>query len=84
MGQSYSLTTLSSASASIEVPDLSDLVPEKTIGNARFLKTVRARHHDGVVLVKVHVKPYSHMDLDGYRDKILCKLMLNSVNEYKG
>ncbi len=71
MGQGYSLTTPSAGSAGIDVPELSDLVYEKSIGSARFLKSIRARHHDGVVLIKVLVKPYTPMNLASYRDKIM-------------
>lgn len=71
MGQGYSLTTPSAGSAGIDVPELGDLVYEKSIGSARFMKSIRARHHDGVVLVKVLVKPYQPMSLAVYRDKLL-------------
>ncbi|RAL63956.1 hypothetical protein DID88_003144 [Monilinia fructigena] len=54
MGQGFSLTTLSAGSAGIDIPELSDLVYEK----------------DGVVLVKVVIKPYA-MDLKKYRKKII-------------
>ncbi|TPX06961.1 uncharacterized protein E0L32_011106 [Thyridium curvatum] len=71
MGQGFSLTTPSAGSAGIDVPELSDLVYEKSIGSARFLKSIRARHHDGVVLVKVLIKPYMPMALREYKRKIL-------------
>ncbi|CAK7203657.1 Serine/threonine-protein kinase [Sporothrix eucalyptigena] len=71
MGQGYSLTTPSAGSAGIDVPELGDLVYEKSIGAARFMKSIRARHHDGVVLVKVLVKPYTPMSLTVYRDKLI-------------
>ncbi len=71
MGQGYSLTTPSAGSAGIDVPELGDLIYEKSIGSARFMKSIRARHHDGVVLVKVLVKPYTPMPLEDYRHKIL-------------
>lgn len=71
MGQGFSVTTPSAGAAGIDVPELADLVYEKTIGSARFMKSIRARHHDGVVLVKVFVKPYTPMLLNEYRQKIL-------------
>ncbi|CAK7234359.1 Serine/threonine-protein kinase [Sporothrix bragantina] len=71
MGQGYSLTTPSAGSAGIDVPELADLVYEKSIGAARFMKSIRARHHDGVVLVKVLVKPYTPMSLSVYRDRLV-------------
>lgn len=71
MGQGFSVTTPSAGAAGIDVPELADLVYEKTIGTARFMKSIRARHHDGVVLVKVFVKPYTPMSLSEYRQEIL-------------
>lgn len=71
MGQGFSLTTPSVGSAGIDVPELSDLVYEKSLGVARFMKSVRARHHDGLVLVKVFVKPYTPMALEKYKKRII-------------
>jgi phosphoinositide-3-kinase regulatory subunit 4 len=70
MGQGFSLTTLSAGSAGIDVPELADLVYEKSMGTARFMKSIRARHQDGVVLVKVVVKPYP-MTLEKYKNRII-------------
>lgn len=72
MGQGFSLTTLSAGSAGIESPELADLTYEKSMGNARFMKSIRARHQDGVVVVKVFVKPYT-MSLEKYQRKIIRK-----------
>jgi phosphoinositide-3-kinase regulatory subunit 4 len=66
MGQGYSLTTLSAGSAGIDVPELSDLIYEKSLGNARFMKCIRARHKDGLVIAKVVMKPYASMELHKY------------------
>jgi phosphoinositide-3-kinase, regulatory subunit 4 len=74
MGQGFSLATPSAGSASIDVPELSDLVYERSIGNARFMKFIRARHHDGMVGVKVLVKPYTPMSLDRYKKEIISTL----------
>ncbi|ROW09385.1 hypothetical protein VMCG_02588 [Cytospora schulzeri] len=71
MGQGFSVTTPSAGAAGIDVPELADLVYEKAVGSARFMKSIRARHHDGVVLVKVFIKPYTPMSLDEYRQKII-------------
>jgi phosphoinositide-3-kinase, regulatory subunit 4 len=70
MGQGFSLTTPSAGAAGIDVPELSDLVYEKSIGTSRFLKSIRARHRDGVVLVKVLVKPHP-MSLARYKEQIV-------------
>lgn len=66
MGQSVSLTALSAGSAGIDVEKLSDLSYEKSLGTARFMKCIRARHRYGVVVVKIAMKPYPDFDLDPY------------------
>ncbi|PYI23700.1 protein kinase [Aspergillus violaceofuscus CBS 115571] len=66
MGQGYSLTTLSAGSAGIDVPELSDLAYEKSMGGGRFMKSIRARQHNGLVFVKVIMKPYPSMKLEPY------------------
>ena len=71
MGQGYSITTLSAGAANIDVPELSDLNYEKSLGNARFMKTVRARCKDGLVVAKVVMKPYPSLKLDEYIKVIL-------------
>ncbi len=59
MGQAHSLATLSAGSASIDVPELADLTYEKTLGTARLMKSIRARHRHGLVVVKLVAKPYT-------------------------
>lgn len=71
MGQGYSLITLSAGSAGIDVPELSDLEYEKMLGTPRLIKTVRARHKDGLVVAKVFMKPYSSMKLEDYVRKLI-------------
>lgn len=71
MGQGFSLTTLSAGSAGIDVPELADLQYEKSLGTARFMKTVRARHKDGLVVARVVMKPYAHLNLDVYVKRLL-------------
>ena len=73
MGNSYSLTTPYAGSAGIDIPELRDLVHERSIGSARFMKSIRARHPDGVVLAKVTVKPYTPLSLRDYGEKFLRK-----------
>lgn len=70
MGQGFSLAAPTAGAAGIDVPELGDLVYEKSIGAARFMKSIRARHHDGVVLVKVLIKPYP-MSLEKYKKEII-------------
>ncbi len=64
------MTTLSAASASIDVPELSDLMHEKTLASARFMKSVRARSPHGFVFVKAVMKPYSTFLVEKYVKKI--------------
>lgn len=70
MGQGFSLATPSAGSAGIDVPQLSDVQYEKSIGNARFMKSIRGRTENGVVLVKVLVKPYTDVKLAKYKQRI--------------
>lgn len=70
MGQGYSLTTLSAGSANLDVPELSDLSAEKSLGTARFMKSIRARHHQGLAFVKAIVKPYVSLKLNEYVEAI--------------
>jgi len=71
MGQGFSATTLSAGSASIDAPELSDLTYEKSLGNARFMKCIRARQEKGLVIAKVVVKPYADFKLDKYVKTLL-------------
>ena len=66
MGQGYSLTTLSAGSAGIDAPELSDLAYEKALGDARFMKAIRARCRNGLVVAKVVMKPYASMEFGSY------------------
>jgi phosphoinositide-3-kinase regulatory subunit 4 len=70
MGNGFSLQALSAGPGGIDVPELSDLTYEKSMGTARFMKSIRARHDDGVVLAKVVVKPYA-MSLAKYKKRII-------------
>lgn len=69
MGQNFSLTAFQAGSAGLDTPELADLVYEKSMGSARFMKSIRARQQDGVVLVKAFVKPYTY-DLSPYKKAI--------------
>lgn len=73
MGQTFSLATLSAGSAGIDVPELSDLTYEKSLGAARFMKSIRARNQNGLVVVKLVMKPYPQLDLGDYVRKIRCE-----------
>ncbi len=73
MGQTFSLATLSAGSAGIGVPELSDLTYERSLGTARFMKSVRARSQNGLVVVKLVMKPYPQLDLGDYVRRIRCE-----------
>lgn len=79
MGQGYSLTTLSAGSAGIDVPELADLVYEKSLGSARFMKSIRARQPNGLAFVKVIMKPYPSLQLDPYVKTITRRHSLNML-----
>lgn len=66
MGQSVSLAALSAGSAGINVRELEDLTYEKSLGTARFMKCIRARHQNGLVVVKVAMRPYPEFKFGEY------------------
>ncbi|GAB7346883.1 hypothetical protein MBLNU459_g1963t1 [Dothideomycetes sp. NU459] len=70
MGQGYSIN-VSAGSAGIDVPELADFEAEKTLGAVRFMKTIRARHKDGLVIAKVFIKPYPNLKLEKYTERLL-------------
>lgn len=55
MGQGYS-QPLAAGPGAMEGTDISDLVIEKSLGGARFFRTLRARHQHGIVVVKLCLK----------------------------
>lgn len=83
MGQGYSLTTLSAGSAGIDVPELSDLAYEKSLGDARFMKAIRALHRDGLVVVKVVMKPYASMKFTTYIREIMRESYVSLLLRYQ-
>jgi len=70
MGQGYSTKALSNGAASADVSELHDITYERTLGASRFMKSIRGRHVDGQVLVKIFVQPSQVVSLDGYRREI--------------
>ncbi|ETN42215.1 uncharacterized protein HMPREF1541_04156 [Cyphellophora europaea CBS 101466] len=70
MGQGYSMTTLSAASATIDVPELADLAYDRTLAPARFMKSVRARGENGYVYVRAFMKPHPNFDVQRYIKRI--------------
>ena len=72
MGQSLSLPG-QPGSDGINVPELSDLTYEKSLGTARLMKCVRARHRNGLVVIKLVVKPLASLNLKKYVEAIRCE-----------
>ncbi|KAI7899371.1 uncharacterized protein BX663DRAFT_555007 [Cokeromyces recurvatus] len=62
MGNNISIFTDIAAIGSY-VSELGDVYYEKSIGSARFMKTLRGRHKDGHVVIKLYIKPESGMNL---------------------
>jgi phosphoinositide-3-kinase, regulatory subunit 4 len=70
MGQSVSLAAVTTGSASIDVKELEDLVYDKSLSSARFMKCIRARHKHGLVVVKVAMRPPPDFKLTKYAKAI--------------
>ncbi|PKY37517.1 ARM repeat-containing protein [Rhizophagus irregularis] len=65
MGNNISSTTASIATAGIDsyVSELKDIHYEKSLSSARFMKTIRGRHKEGAVVVKIFIKPVPGLSL---------------------
>ncbi|KAJ3746567.1 hypothetical protein DFH05DRAFT_1607341 [Lentinula detonsa] len=61
-----------------------EILYEKSLGSARFLKTVQCRHQNGYLVVKVFIKPDPGLSLRNYlrRLKIDREALLDIVNVY--
>ncbi|KAI8600438.1 hypothetical protein EDD21DRAFT_323004 [Dissophora ornata] len=72
MGNSVSTVTPSAATAGIDsyVSELGDIHYEKSLGSARFMKTIRGRQKEGSVVVKIFVKPET-----GYSLKRIARIL---------
>lgn len=53
MGQGTSSAAIPIGPTAIETAELSDLTYERSLGGARFLRTVRAKHQNGIVVAKL-------------------------------
>ncbi|CAE6470635.1 unnamed protein product [Rhizoctonia solani] len=47
-----------------------DIVYEKSVGSARFLKTVRGRHRNGPLVIKVFIKPSADLTLRDHKTRL--------------
>ncbi|CAG8444654.1 3441_t:CDS:10 [Ambispora leptoticha] len=65
MGNNISSTAASIATAGIDsyVSELGDIQYEKSLSSARFMKTIRGRHKDSAVVVKIFIKPEPGLSL---------------------
>ncbi|GAB7362672.1 hypothetical protein MBLNU230_g2981t1 [Neophaeotheca triangularis] len=70
MGQSYSQAALPAGPTAIETPELADVTFEKPHAGVRFLRTVRARHQNGIVLVKVCMKSGPNVSFKDYVQRL--------------
>lgn len=75
MGNQLSLITPSSTTFAIDayVAELKTIQYEKNLGNARFFKTIRGMNDEGLVVVKVFIKPTLDLDLSVYYSELLSK-----------
>lgn len=80
MGQNYSaLPDRNVGGAGIDIAELSDISYEKSLGSSRFLKTIKARHVDGgLVVVKIFLKPSPTFPLEAYRTKLKRNILLTN------
>jgi phosphoinositide-3-kinase regulatory subunit 4 len=70
MGQGYSAVTLPSGLNPTDNSEIADLIVEKSLGGARFLRTARARHQSGIVVVKICTKANQAVSFRDYAKKL--------------
>ncbi|KAI8905706.1 hypothetical protein DFJ77DRAFT_435262 [Powellomyces hirtus] len=72
MGNTVSSTTPRTATAGIDsyVSELSDVQYEKSLGSGHFMKTIRCKHRDGLVVVKIFIKPDTGISLREHVNKL--------------
>ncbi|KAA1474364.1 ARM repeat-containing protein [Dentipellis sp. KUC8613] len=80
----YPLTRNAGALDSFVAELGTDIVYEKSLGSSRFLKTVRCRHRNGILLAKIFIKPDPGLSLRKYqrRLKIEREALLDIPNVY--
>ncbi|KAI9096422.1 hypothetical protein DFS34DRAFT_581299 [Phlyctochytrium arcticum] len=68
MGNTVSSSTPRNASAGIDsyVSELADVHYEKSLGRGQFMKSIRCKYHDGLVVVKIFIKPDTGVSLRKY------------------
>ncbi|TFY67174.1 hypothetical protein EVJ58_g1791 [Rhodofomes roseus] len=84
MGNVQSLTRTTGALDSFVAELGGDIIYERSMGSARFLKTVKCRHRNGYLVVKIFVKPDPGLSLRKYhrRLKVEREALADLVNVY--
>ncbi|KAF4612681.1 hypothetical protein D9613_011717 [Agrocybe pediades] len=87
MGNAHSGSALTRTTVALDsyVAELGgDIIFEKSLGSARFLKTVKCRHKNGYLVVKIFIKPDPGISLRHYhrRLKINREALSDIVNVY--
>ncbi|KZT63489.1 WD40 repeat-like protein [Daedalea quercina L-15889] len=84
MGNVQSLTRTTGALDSFVAELGGEIVYERSMGSARFLKTVKCRHRNGYMVVKIFVKPDPGLSLRKYhrRLKVEREALADLVNVY--
>ncbi|KAJ6463912.1 hypothetical protein C8R45DRAFT_1220032 [Mycena sanguinolenta] len=73
MGNSQSGSTLTRTTAALDsfVAELgTDVIYEKSLGSSRFLKTVKCRHSNGYMVIKIFIKPDPGLSLRNYHRRL--------------
>ncbi|KAF7292927.1 hypothetical protein MIND_01191800 [Mycena indigotica] len=73
MGNAHSGSTFTRTTAALDsfVAELgSDIIYDKSLGSARFLKTVKCRHRNSYLVVKVFIKPDPGLSLRNYHRRL--------------
>ncbi|KAK6352778.1 Serine/threonine-protein kinase [Orbilia brochopaga] len=70
MGQGYSTTAPSAGAYSVDASELGDVTYERSLGTSRFMKSIRVRHKDGQLVVKIFAKPLEPLPLDDYKREV--------------
>ncbi|KAJ3162439.1 Serine/threonine-protein kinase [Geranomyces michiganensis] len=86
MGNTVSSTTPRTATAGIDsyVSELSDVHYEKSLGSGHFMKTIRCKHRDGLVVVKIFIKPDTGISLRDHVNRLKAErdLLLEVPNAF--
>ncbi|EED79789.1 predicted protein [Postia placenta Mad-698-R] len=84
MGNAQSLIRTSGALDSFVAELGGDIVYERSLGSARFLKTVKCRHKSGYLVVKIFVKPDPGLSMRKYhrRLKVEREALVDIANVY--